>query len=87
MNKKSLTETYLTHFGDRRHQFIDIVPEYDKKNSNDHCSLMDSPLTETPTDEQIAQMGTYVHTCWCNPELIYADDIKGNEVWLHKPPQ
>jgi hypothetical protein len=87
VHKKSLTENYLTHFGDRRHQFIDIVPEIDTPFKLDHCSLMDNNLTKTPTDDEIAAMSQYVHTCWCNPELIYADDLKGNEVWLHKPPQ
>lgn len=22
--------------------------------------------------------------CWCEPELVYVDEISGNKVWLHK---
>lgn len=83
----SFTSYYLNWFGDKTHQFIDLTPEYDKTGPCDHLSLLDRCTFKTPTDEEIAKMDTYFHPCWCNPELIYADDLRGNEVWLHKPVQ
>lgn len=86
--KKSFLEHYKAHFGDAKFQFIDLTPEYDKDlRPCDHISLEDRFTFRPPTDEEIAAMDEYRHPCWCNPELIYADDLKGNEVWLHKPVQ
>ena len=46
---------------------------------------MDKGLPPDEKDEEIiTQLESYRHVCWCNPELIYCDDVRGNEVWLHK---
>lgn len=73
---------YLQFFGDRTHLYIDLLPEDDDGGERDHLAL-DQKFKMAPED--VAEnFDKYVHPCWCNAELIYADDKRGNEVWLHK---
>ena len=87
----SFLNYYLRFFGDRRYQFVDLTPAYDVETCVEHLSLSekfsDPAIQELTEEEAIAKMDEYSHPCWCNPELVYADDLKGNEVWLHKPVQ
>lgn len=79
----SFLQFYLNFFGDRRQQFIDLLPAQDPNSTVAHVPL-DERLIGPVTQKDIEEMDQYKHTCWCNPELIYADDVRGNEVWLHK---
>jgi hypothetical protein len=82
---KSFLEHYLGFFGDRKFQYVDLMPEIDEAAPDrEHVDLGERFMHPHVTDEEIAAMDEYRHPCWCNPELIYADDKKGNEVWLHK---
>ena len=81
---------YLTHylkfFGDRCGLWEELYPFYDEfRAPTDHVGL-EAKFSTISTPEQAA-IDKYRHPCWCNPELIYADDVRGNEVWLHKPVQ
>lgn len=80
-DKKKTGETFLayyrTFFGDARFRFVDIEPCDPEE---DHVGLEE----KIRDPAMAAQLDTYVHPCWCNPELIYADDDRCNEVWLHK---
>ena len=82
---------YLKFFGDTRYRFVDLTPGYDTVARTPHMTLdqkfSDPAIQELTEEEAIAKMDEYSHPCWCNPELIYADDKRGNEVWLHKPTQ
>lgn len=78
---------YLSYFGDHGHRFVDLLPQFDR-DSRPHLAL-DAKFSQpiAPDKSPAEVMDNYTHPCWCNPELIYADDLKGNEVWLHKPVQ
>lgn len=76
---------YLSFFGDKRHSYVDLLPVHEQ-NAPPHRSL-DEKFAIAPIQKAIEEMDKYTHPCWCNPELIYADDTRGNEVWLHKPVQ
>lgn len=77
---------YLQYFGEGRHLYVDLMPE-----DTEHCrgrSHLGLEQKRHLAPEILAQsFDKYVHICWCNPELIYADDKRGNEVWLHKRAQ
>lgn len=74
----SFLSYYLVFFGDRCHLFVDLLPD---DSADDHESL--DARFKTPED-YFDDVGHYKHVCWCHPELIYADDIRSNQVWLHK---
>jgi hypothetical protein len=81
----SFTAFYLQYFGDRRMQHIDLLPEAVGEDFKRHACLDEKFLVNPPDPKQAAEdFDKYTHPCWCNPELIFADDLKGNEVWLHK---
>lgn len=82
----SFLQFYLGFFGDRRFQFVDLLPEYDSAHPYQHMGL-DEKFMGLDSQRALEEMDKYTHHCWCNPELIYADDVRGNEVWLHKPVQ
>jgi hypothetical protein len=82
----SLTEFYLRFFGDNTHQIMDIIPvacdgDPSPKNHVETGDLV--PLDESGSNVA-EELRLYSHACWCFPELIYADDERGNEVWHHK---
>lgn len=83
-----IKQTYLIHFlevfRDKTFQFIDIMPEVDEIYPHDHLGLEQRFTAEPLKEEGVAKAQTYGHCCWCNPELIYTDDLRDNEVWLHK---
>lgn len=81
---KSFLEYYLDFFRDRPGVFVDLLPEHDDFGLK-HLDLDAKFSQPLPPDKNPGEeMDRYTHPCWCNPELIYADDIRGNEVWLHK---
>ncbi len=82
---KSYLEYYLNFFKDRSHSFVDLFVEDEEDGAPAHLGLdakfnSPPPLNVDPSE----LMDRYSHPCWCNPELIYCDELKGNEVWLHK---
>jgi len=81
----SYLQYYLGFFGDDKHKHVDLVPVHEA-DSPQHKSL-DEKFFSGDVNKAIEEMDKYTHPCWCHPELIYADDIRGNEVWLHKPMQ
>ncbi len=87
---------YLSFFGGRKFQIMELTP-FDDVDPRPHIRLMtyraemqariDSGGEMSETDnEKITEMESYSHICWCNPELIYCDDTRGNEVWKHHYP-
>lgn len=85
---ETFTSFYLRHFGDRRFMWIDLTPQ-DDESDREHFSLDQKFNTARTSGDQVnvEDLEKYTHPCWCHPELIYADDQKGNEVWLHKRAQ
>lgn len=77
------TAEYLAFFGETRFSFLDIYPVDEAK---EHIGL-DQKISALSAAEALAEMDKYTHPCWCHPELIFADDKKGNEVWLHRRAQ
>ncbi len=71
---------YLQFFGDRKMIIVEHLPFGDEPTTRKHIELRLDSQDYYPDEE-------FVHPCWCGPELIYADDLKGNEVWLHKREQ
>lgn len=82
----SFLEYYLQFFGDRKMAYVDLLPETSELGTRQHVPL-DEKLIGLPPEKAAEEMDKYTHPCWCHPELIYADDTKGNEVWLHKREQ
>lgn len=76
---------YLGFFGDKKHSHVDLLPVHEES-AQPHRAL-EEKFTVGDVQKAVEEMDKYTHPCWCNPELIYADDIRGNEVWLHKPVQ
>lgn len=76
---KSYLVYYMEFFGERVHSFVDLLPESDRLSH----STLDAKFNH-PGGEDPSTFDRYTHPCWCCPELIYVDEIKGNEVWLHK---
>lgn len=86
---ETFTAFYLNHFGDRKFMWVDLLPHADDSGKQ-HLGLDDKfkIARATPGNQvNVDDLEKYTHPCWCHPELIYADDQKGNEVWLHKRPQ
>jgi hypothetical protein len=82
----SFLEYYLQFFGDKKHAYVDLLPEATSVGARLHVPLEEKTTGLSP-EKAMEQLDKYVHPCWCHPELIYADDTKGNEVWLHKREQ
>lgn len=84
---ETFTRFYLNHFGDRKFMWIDLLP-HDDQSGRVHIGL-DQKFSVARANGQVdvEELEKYTHPCWCHPELIYADDQKGNEVWLHKRAQ
>lgn len=80
--RKSYLEHYLEFFRDQSHRFEELFPLHDMREHVELGSKFTTPLP--PNSEPSAAMDRYTHPCWCNPELIYVDELRGNEVWLHK---
>lgn len=87
----SYTMHYLQFFGDSRYQIVELLPpgdgiSYDREHEQitGLGCLPGEPLN--PIEEPLVadEIDNRKHICWCEPELIYADDDRGNEVWLHK---
>lgn len=83
-NRVSYLEYYLEFFRNRPDNvFIDLYPEH--LEAGLHACLDDKfgkPLP--PSVEPSDAFDRYIHPCWCCPELIYVDALRGNEVWLHR---
>ena len=75
----------MSYFGEAKMRILEMMPEDEEEARPRHIELgsMSYVTPEDETDEPVL----YSHPCWCNAELIYCDDDKGNEVWLHKRPQ
>ena len=74
---------YLQFFGDNQFKILELIPSqdsayYDRR----HLEVAKHGIEVLEGEPQIEDIDS--HPCWCNAELIYADDIRGNEVWLHK---
>lgn len=80
---ETFTAHYLAFFGERTYMFIDLFPE---SAQGEHVDLSQKTYGLPPA-KALEEMDKYTHPCWCHPELIYADDKRGNEVWLHKRAQ
>jgi len=80
---KTYTQYYLTFFGERRLLVVELVPECDDMADAPHCEISTHGLTPPENEKDAEDIYKYQHPCWCKPVLIYADDEKGNEVWLH----
>lgn len=73
---KSYLEYYMQFFGERKHLYVDLLPEAE--------SLAHLDLDAQFTSKDPPPVDRYTHPCWCSPELIYVDELRGNQVWLHK---
>ena len=79
---KGYLEHYLGYFGERELVTVDLTPTPGSdKYYKAHIEVVDAGMIPGKDPEDLT---TYLHPCWCNPELIYADDRRGNKVWLHK---
>ena len=81
---KSYLEFYINYFGEQKLRCLEIFPAQEE---GLHVEILDRGfLIPENVDELEKALSPNLHThpCWCTPELIYADDEKGNEVWLHK---
>lgn len=85
-NIKSFLSHYRAYFGDATFRYLDLLPLYDSFNKRTHLDL-DEKFKTIQAKDAVEALDKYTHPCWCNPELIYADESRGNEVWLHKPAQ
>ena len=81
---KTYLEEYLGVFGDKSYQYIDVYPEGNADYDETHLALSERFTAHPASEKEVAEAAEYKHCCWCNPELIYTDDLRGNEVWLHK---
>lgn len=89
--ENSLLCFFLKYFGDNTHQIMESYPIVGSDEPNRTHIEMGSP------EHTAAALGNfelidsdnrlYAHPCWCNPQLIYVDDVRGNEVWLHNRDQ
>ena len=79
---ESFLSHYLQYFGEAKHSFVDLYPD---GIVGEHLPLDEK--YKMPASTVVENFDKYVHPCWCNAELIYADDKRGNEVWLHKREQ
>lgn len=82
------TAFYMKYFGDRKFAWVDLIPHEDDS-GRQHLGLDEkfNAARATGNPVNLDELEKYTHPCWCHPELIYADDTKGNEVWLHKRQQ
>ena len=80
----SYTEYYTKYFRENDVDFVELTPTYPTQSETGRRHL---DLDEIGNQVEVQDFDKYTHPCWCNPELVYADPIKGNEVWLHKPEQ
>lgn len=84
---ESYLQHYLSVFGETRGQSVELIPPKDGARENDHLELSSIEFMEMTDEVKEKYLNGYDHPCWCNPELIYCDEARGNEVWLHKRPQ
>ncbi len=69
---------YLAIFGETKLRCVEHIPY------NDIGDIEKRHIEIIEIGTEIADISeNFTHPCWCNPELIYADDEKGNEVWRH----
>jgi hypothetical protein len=77
---ESYLAKYLAYFGDQRQLVVENLPiESPSMPERKHLELHELP----PEPEKGEPADAYRHPCWCRPLLIYADDVRGNEVWSH----
>jgi hypothetical protein len=65
---------------------LEIVPFKDFPKEREHLEAHSDDMKSQIIEliERGEKVDIFAHPCWCNPELIYRDDVRGNEVWLHK---
>lgn len=85
--KSAYLEFYLGFFGDRRDRWLDVLPATEVPSRNPHACLSEKYLADVSMKGNVEDFDKHIHPCWCNPDLVYCDDLKGNEVWIHKNEQ
>ena len=86
-DERSYLQYFMKHFGEAKMRVIEMMPEGALAGDLKHIEISSVGYMK-PEDEDLSdEVDLYSHPCWCHPELIYCDDDKGNEVWLHKRPQ
>lgn len=91
-------EYYLKYFGEATHRLVEIIPASEERvhvelslggiADPSHVKNIKTQEQEREQEQEqereTKEISHHAHPCWCNPELIYCDEEKGNEVWLHK---
>jgi hypothetical protein len=68
-------------FRDKEGQSLDLIPDEDEK---PHADISTHGMIPPKDPNKRRNFLYYEHPCWCSPDLIYRDEHKKNDAWVHK---